>query len=76
MGGVVVLPTWMLHLNDFNEVMMDRVRRSLCIVKKNEEKNTFYETFGKNNLLSTLTFIHASYLKVISVFNFYYWPNK
>ena len=41
MGGVVVLPTWMLHLNDFNEVMMNRVRRSLCIVKKTKKKSHF-----------------------------------
>ena len=41
MDGVVVLPTWMLHLDDWNEVLMDRLGN--VSVSKN---NTFYETFG------------------------------
>ena len=33
MGGAIVLPTWMSHLDDWNEALMDRLGMFLWIVK-------------------------------------------
>ena len=47
MGSAVVLPTLMLHLDDWNDVLMDRLGEFLYIVTKNN--STFYEILhGKN----------------------------
>ena len=46
MGGSVVLPTWMLHLDDWNEMLINEQTWEVSV---NCENNTFYETHGENH---------------------------
>ena len=66
----MVLTTWVLHFDDWNDAQMDRLRKFLCIVNKNK----FYVTIAKNNWLHRrlLFMLH----KNITGFGFNYYPNK